>query len=231
MDSLSDSEKLDFIKNGYHFVGDEFTNHVPKYMLNKFLFENYYIKVGTVDPKRYVLTRPTHFFYKNKLAIFKQKVYNMQKKLENFELSYYPQIGKFTNELEKRNFDVVRDRFNQLSTEEIAEKIVAYVGLSEQYVNYCLTPCEMWFRRFDHYCYVANGSRVIEDNLDDLEGVYDAGEFCEMVNPKVEVDYVNKYYFWMMILKARIDKIPDEVQQQQERNIAWIRDSFTSCEV
>lgn len=231
VDSLSDSEKLDFIKNGYHFVGDEFTNHVPKYMLNKFLFENYYIKVGTIDPKRYVLTRPTHFFYKNKVAIFKQKVYNMQKKLENFELSYYPQIGKFTNELEKRNFDVVRERFNQLSTEEIAEKIVAYAGLNEQYVNYCLTPCEMWFRRFDHYCYVANGSRIIEDNNDDLEGIYNTGEFCEMVNPKIEVDYVNKYYFWMMILKSRIDKVPDEVQQQQERNILWIRDSFTSCEV
>ena len=47
VDSLSDSEKLDFIKNGYFFVGDKFCNHVPKYMLNKFLFENYYVKIGT----------------------------------------------------------------------------------------------------------------------------------------------------------------------------------------
>lgn len=229
-DSLTDDEKLDFIKNGYFFVGDKFCNHVPKYMLNKFLFENYYIKVGTLEPKRYVMTRPTHFFYKNRVEIFKQKVYNMTRKIEEFELNYYPKIERFTNELEKRNFDTVRKRFNQLSTEEIAEKIVAYAGLEPSTTNFCLTPCEMWFRRYAHYCYVANGKREVIDENDDLEGVYEDGEFCEVVNPPIEVDYINKYYFWMMIIKARIDLEPDKYKMIDERNTAWIRDSFNSNE-
>lgn len=230
VDSLTDSEKLDFIKNGYHFVGDKFCNHVPKYMLNKFLFENYYIKVGTLNPKRYVMTRPTHFFYKNKLEIFRQKVYNMERKLIDFEKNYYPHIRKFTNENERISFEHVASRFNQLSREEIAEKIVAYAGLTPQTVNYCLTPFEMWFRRFDHYCYVANGKRIVEENNEDLEGIYELGEFCEVCNPKIEVDYVNKYYFWMMIIKSRIDFLPDKIQQDNERIASWVRDSFTSCE-
>ena len=231
VDSLTDSEKLDFIKNGYFFTGDKFCNHVPRYMLKKFLFENYYLKVGTLNPKRYVMTRPTHFFYKNKLDIFKEKVYNMRKKLEEFELNYYPQIGKFTNESEKRNFDNVRNRFNQLSTEEIAEKIVAYAGLEPSSVNYYLIPAEAWFRRYDKYCYLVNGKREIIENNDDLEGIFESGEFCEVVNPPVEVDYINKYYFWMMIIKSRIDLEPDKYKMIEERNTSWIRDSFSSCEV
>lgn len=229
-DSLSDDEKLDFIRNGYHFVGDKFCNHVPKYMLNKFLFENYYLKVGVLNPKRYVMTRPTHFFYKNKVAIFREKVYNMTKKLEDFERNYLPHLEKFTNESEKTNFERVSNRFNQLSREEIAEKIVAYAGLNAQYVSHYLIPCEMWFRRYDHYAYISNGVRVIDDNDDDLKGIFEQGEFCEIVNPLIEVDYINKLYFWMMIIKARVDKVPDEVMIQEARNISWIRDSFNSCE-
>lgn len=230
VDSLSDSEKLDFIKNGYFFVGDKFCNHVPRYMLNKFLFENYYIKVGIVEPKRLVITRPTHFFYKNRLEIFKQKVYNMTKRLEDFDRNYLPYLEKYTNESEKRNFNNVRKRFNCLSTEEIAEKIVAYAGLEPSTVIHYLTPAEAWFRRFDHYCFVANGKREVIENVDDLEGIFADGEFCEVVNPPFEVDYINKLYFWMMIIRARIDLNPDKYKMIEERNAAWVRDSFTSCE-
>lgn len=230
VDSLDDDQKLDFIENGYHFVGDEFCHHVPKYMLNKFLFENYYVKIGKVEPKRYVLTRPTHFFYKNHIAIFRQKVYNMSKKIKEFWFNYYPHIGKFTNEVERINFDRVVDRFKQLSTEEIAEKVVAYCGLNPNYVGEFLTPAEMWFRRYDHYCYESKGKRVVVDNTDDLEGVYEEGEFCECCIPRDEIDYINKFYFWMMILKSRIDLEPDKLKMIDERNIAWVRDSFSSCE-
>lgn len=230
IDSLDDDQKLDFIQNGYHFVGDEFTHHVPKYMLNKFLFENYYVTVGTVNKKRYVLTRPTHFFYKNKVAIFKQKVYNMTKRIEDFEKNYYPFILRFTNEIERINFDRVVNRFKQLSTEEIAEKIVAYAGLNENYVGEFLIPVEMWFRRYDHYCYESLGKRVIIDNTDDLEGIYEAGEFCECCISRDEIDYINKFYFWMMILKSRMDLEPDKFKMIDERSVAWVRDSFSSCE-
>lgn len=230
VDSLSDSEKLDFIQNGYHFVGDEFTHHVPRYMLNKFLFENYYVKVGILDPKRLVMTRPTHFFYKNRVAIFKQKVYNMSKKLEDFEKNYLPFIGKYANEGERTAFVTLYNRFNQLSREEISEKIVAYAGLNENIVSEFLKPSEMWFRRFDHYCYVANGERVVIDNTDDLEGIFENSEFIEVGFPKDEVLCINRFYFWMMILKARIDSVPDKIRQQNERLASFVRDSFTSCE-
>lgn len=230
VDSLSDDDKLDFIQNGYHFVGDEFTHHVPKYMLNKFLFENYYVKVGTLEPKRLVMTRPTHFFYKNRLAIFEQKVYNMSKKLEDFEKNYLPHIGKYTNESERTNFINLYNRFNQLSREEISEKIVAYAGLNENCVSEYLKPSEMWFRRFDHYCYVANGERVVIDNMEDLEGIFENSEFIEEPIAKSEVICINKYYFWMMIIKARIDAVPDKIQTENERLAAYIRDSFTSNE-
>lgn len=231
VDSLTDDEKLDFIQNGYHFVGDEFTHHVPKYMLNKFLFENYYVKVGIIEKKRLVMTRPTHFFYKNKLAIFKQKVYNMCKKLEDFERNYLPQLEKFTNENERTSFVNLYKRFNQLSREEISEKIVAYAGLNENCISEFLKPSEMWFRRFDHYCYVANGERVVIDNMDDLEGIFDKSEFIEVANPMEEISCINRFYFWMMILKARVDSVPDKIQLQNERFTAFIRDFFTSNEV
>lgn len=88
----------------------------------------------------------------------------------------------------------------------------------------------MWFRRYTHYCFVANGKREVIDENEDLEGIYKDGEFCEVVNPPIEVDYINKYYFWMMIVKARIDLEPDKYKMIDERNIAWIRDSFNSNE-
>lgn len=230
VDSLSDSEKLDFIKNGYFFVGDGFCNHVPKYMLNKFLFENYYLKVGTDEPKRVVMQRPTHFFYNNRLAIFQQKVYNMTRKLKDFEKNYYPYIEKYTNDSERENFNRVYRSFNQLSTEEISEKIVAYAGLDPATVCFNLKPSEAWFRRFDKYCYVYNGKRCVEESLDDFEGIFTDEEFVEIVNPLMEVDLINKLYFWMMVLKARVDAVPDKIQMQNERLSSWVRDSFSSCE-
>ena len=67
VDSLDELKKMDFLQKGYSFIGDKFVHHVPRYMLRKILFENYYIKIGydkaPLDkPKRVVCQRPTHFF-------------------------------------------------------------------------------------------------------------------------------------------------------------------------
>ena len=215
-EKLTAREKLSFIKNGYFFNGDDFCNHVPKYMLNKFLYTNYYI---IVDDKRKVRRMPTEFFNEHYDEIFEKKTLLMKNKIEDFEKNYEPY---FRNHFERDivdSYDNLKVYFCEQSNYDLAGDFVAYVGVSPAAIEPYKRKCDYWFQRF---CYI---SKV--ENLQ--ENVYEECVYGE--NLKVRYyENLNKLYFLMAYIKAKIDEVPRQLQLENERNIAWVSDAFKSYE-
>lgn len=60
IDSLSESEKLVLLRDGFQFVGESKLHSLPKYFKDKILYKNIYKKKP--DGSRLVRRKPTHFF-------------------------------------------------------------------------------------------------------------------------------------------------------------------------
>lgn len=214
---LNEQEKIDFVKNGYFFNGDDFCHHLPKYMLNKFMFENYYLKK---DDNRLVRRKPTKFFNEHYNEIFESKVKQMVAKLDEFKTNYRVYLHRFFNQEQVDKFAELESSFYDLSNTELAEQICAYVGCNVQAIEVFKTPVNFWFQRF---CYV---SKIV--NLH--ENVF---EECIDFDPLVNRNYyekLNEYYFTMQYIIAKIDEVPKKMKLEYQRNIAWVADAFKSYE-
>lgn len=214
---LSEKEKLDFIQNGYYFNGDDFCHHLPKYMLNKFMFENYYIKV---NDRRLVRRDRTEFFNKYYHEIFDRKVKLMYEKLKDFRKNYRPFMHRFFNENECLAFQNLEEYFFDCSDYELSEKFVAYAGCSSQSIEPYKLPVDFWYQRFCYYSKVINlHENIFEEYID--------------FDPLVKREYydkLNEYYFIMQYIIAKIDEIPNKLKLDNQRNIAWVADAFKSYE-
>lgn len=225
--NLTSKQKKEYLEKGFFFNGDEFCHHMPKYFREKFLFENYYLKVGD---KRLVRKYPTEFFRKNYKALFDSRVVRMRDKLEDFRLNYRPHIQKFLSEHELKAFLNLEKRINILSTYEVAERIVAYAGVNSYYVSNFYSPAEMWFRRYLYRSYVEDGKEIVFEFLEsDFQELF--GEDVEIVNTREAVEDVTKYYLSIAVIRSRIDAEPDRIKLNYERDIAYVQDTFKSCEV
>lgn len=226
-ENLTSEQKKEYLEKGFFFNGDEFCHHMPKYFREKFLFENYYLKVGE---KRLVRKYPTEFFRQNYKDLFDSRVVRMREKLVDFQLNYRPLIQNFLSESECSAFADLEKRINTLSEFEIAEKIVAYAGVNPQYVSRFYSPAEMWFRRYLYRSYIEGGREVVFEFLEkDCQELF--GEDIEFVNTREVIEDVNKYYFSMAIIRSRIDEEPDKIKLNYERDLAYVQDAFKSCEV
>ena len=225
---LNDEQKKEYLIKGFFFAGDEFCHSMPKYFKEKFLFDNYYLK--TKDGKRVVRKIPTPFFQQHYKELFENKVQNMVRKYDDFQTNYRYQVEKFASKEEYKTFCDVESRITQLSNYEICEKFIAYAGVDYGVVTSLLTPCEMWYRRYTYLSYVVNGDEYVIEGLEKDCSVLFSEDYPELDNIKNVFEDINRYYFMILLFKSRIDEIPDKLQMENERNIAYIQDCFKSCE-
>lgn len=218
-DKLTNDEKISFIQNGYFFDGDDFCNHVPKYMLTRFLFENYYLKL---DDKRLCRRTPTEFFKDNYEKIFENKVKLMSEKLENFQYNYHPRLARFFDKKIIDYFDSLCVRYCDYDKTTLSEMLVAYVGCNMYAINPYKRPVDFWFKRYCYHSVISGLKEVVIEEYDYVEINHLQERFYEDLN---------KMYFMICYFIQKIDELPKQLKLQNERNDSFIRDFYNNIEV
>lgn len=72
LDGLDDSKKMTLLTVGHAFMGESAFRHLPVYLKNKLIYNNYY--VYDKDGKRLCCRKANDFFKRNYKAIFEKKV-------------------------------------------------------------------------------------------------------------------------------------------------------------
>ena len=117
--SKKDEEIVNIIKNGQFFEFETFARPLPRYVINKLLFQ---VRYGKKDGKRIVRNFSSLFLEKNYREVFKIKV---EKAIER--------IGSFCKMNREKTFRMVADS-------------LAYVGIEREFIYN--DPAEMWFERY-----------------------------------------------------------------------------------
>lgn len=100
--SMSDTDKLNLIKNGACFIGDDKTYEVPMYIKNKIIYSNYY--VTDENGKRLVRRKATEFFEQNREEFFNKKAEFYNKYLNQVDRKYLEEAGVDNEIIEKTCF-------------------------------------------------------------------------------------------------------------------------------
>lgn len=165
LDNLSDVQKMDLIKNGYQFIGDDKLYTIPVYIKNKLIFDNVYQYEYTkpscgqsgeddicfYEEKRLCRKYANAFFIEHYDEIFNLKV----KKYAAFfsQMSDISECRKrgLSDELAITSHDCfasVRSRFG-LSVEGFAELYLAFYGLPhDKWVHYF--PSLVWLNHYEN---------------------------------------------------------------------------------
>lgn len=165
LDGLTDVEKLDLLKTGYSFVGDDKKYTLPVYFRNKLIFDNVYQYVYDmpscgqtgeddivfVRPKRVVLREANKFFIDNFREIFALKVKKYSDLFKRFSSSgEYCARGILPEVFESplRCFDEFRQKYN-IDYERLASYYLAWYGVPLERIDKSFDLAEQWL---GHYC-------------------------------------------------------------------------------
>ena len=88
---MSDDDKLNLIKNGACFIGDDKTYQIPMYIKNKIIYNNYY--VVDENGKRLVRRMASEFFEQNRDEFFKKKAEFYKKYITQVNRAFMEEAG------------------------------------------------------------------------------------------------------------------------------------------
>lgn len=145
LDGLTESEKLDVLNNGFAFQGEFALRHLPVYLKNKLIYNNYYI--FDKDGKRLCRRVANEFFKKHYEQIFEKKVdftERMIKEVRSRQLEICKFVahgyGKFIQSLERR--------LSMFDNRTLAEYYLACANVSKGTCYNSVTPARLWLSRY-----------------------------------------------------------------------------------
>ena len=202
---LTDSKKLQYLKVGYHFVGDDRLQELPIYLKNKILFNPKYV----IDErgKRLVRREVRQFFRDNLEEIWKKKRSVYVEKYSKFlNLDYWKSLN--VHPLELRDLKDAFKDLGDLTVDSIVNHHLCYFGLPDEECYRINEPLQ-WFRRYDEsYVDVTN---------------------CPLIDSAYH--HAMSYLIYVLnMLSAKYEFIIDEQERRDNREIARIHDYWLSQE-
>lgn len=162
LDGLSDAQKLQYLRNGVCFVGEDVFQGLPVYLKNKIVFTpkyEYEVNPDTGEVKRLVRREAKEFFRKNFPELFELKVKSLVEKL-SVMLREETYKGFFSSSelADFRNLSL-----HHQSLEHNASEYLAYFGVPE---HECLDTnlSLQWFRRYEPDFFDFNGVPCIHES-------------------------------------------------------------------
>lgn len=143
--SMTDEQKMDLLRHGYSFIGEDKSFMIPLYLKNKLIFNNKYIT--DENGKRLCRREANEFFWKHKDEIFEKKVqYYSELFGKIVDSSYWRQFG-----LEVDSALLVASRCSELVA-RIGSAVVASEYLTYYGVPWCnckeINSVDAWFLRY-----------------------------------------------------------------------------------
>lgn len=145
LDGLSDAQKLDYLKHGFGFVGEEKLSQLPVYLKNKIIFDPYYV-VDKITGKRLVRRKAKQFFCDNLNDIYDLKVKFISDKIKDFQsISFWRSLG--ADERDIRDVSSFQD-FLTCEPDWLASLYISYFGVNREEC-YDMNLALAWYRRYD----------------------------------------------------------------------------------
>ena len=149
--NLSDNDKLNLIKNGACFIGDDKTYEIPMYIKNKIIYNNYY--VVDENGKRLVRREASQFFEENRDEFFEKKAKFYDKFINQIDKSFLEKAGVENDIIEKimnslnQYWDKVREHVDEKIVNNIGQYYLAYNAVQH---NRCfdIPLVEQWMLRY-----------------------------------------------------------------------------------
>lgn len=207
--SLPEDKLLQYLNDGYSFVGDDRLRQLPVYLKNKIIFNNYYVfdKSG----KRLCRRMSSEFFHKHRREIYEKKVDYIESKIEKWRNFRFQSLGHENNDLlgELHSLGCAIAKCPR----EIARDYLAFGGVPADQC-YDVDRCDFWYSRYN---YVTDGKEVCDI---DLSGY-------TPISP-VYLCYLNRFFELGAQLDVEYRKFSDFLARQKSLMIDKVRDYYKS---
>ena len=216
LESLNDSQKLDYLLNGVPFVGDDRLKVLPVYMKNKILFNTYYRKDH--EGKRICRKQSNEFFRSHYREIFEQKVAFIEDKIKQWSL-FRPLCLSEALASNYRDFCALLGRFRS-HAHRVAKDYLAFGGV---WYAHCVNVdrANFWHAR---YCCYSDGV-----NIDDVQ-YYCIDSFGSRSSvPLVDDRYLsalNWFFSYGNKLENHINNVANLAKLDEERRIQRVREFY-----
>lgn len=207
---LDDSTKLRYLKDGCSFVGVDTLLHLPVYLRNKLIFDNYYIV--DADGNRLCRRSANAFLEKYKNEIFDSKVEFISRKVEQWRKMRF---NKSVDRALLSRISCYSARLIALSSSELARFFVAYGGVNPSWC-YDIDPVDFWLARYQ--C-CDNGVYCVEVDFSEQK----------KVDP-VFLENLNSYFSLCYQAENQNNDVPLKLALDHERELQYFIDLFKSCE-
>lgn len=158
--SLTDSQKMSYLKHGFAFEGEDHLQGLPVYFKNKIIFDPYYIV--DKDGKRLVRRKAKKFFIDHLDDIFECKKKSIAEKIDSMKsLDFWRSLGADSEDL---RFVEKFISFRTSDTSALASDYLAFYGVPYSFCYNIARPLQ-WFTRYDDeknpYVIIENSIRPI----------------------------------------------------------------------
>lgn len=207
---LDDETKLRYLKEGCSFIGVDNLLHLPVYLRNKLIFDNYYI----VDSEGNRLCRRSanEFLEKYKDEIFNTKVEFVAKKVEEWQkLSF----NRCVDSSLLSRISYYSALLSDCSFRELAEYFVAFGGVNPSWC-YDIAPVDFWLARYQ--C-CDNGLYCVEVDFTEQK----------KIDP-VFLENLNSYFSLCYQAQNQNDELPLKFALEHDRERQYYIDLFKSNE-
>lgn len=177
LDNLTDSQKLDVLNNGFAFQGEFALRHLPVYIKNKLIYNNYYI--FDKDGKRLCRRVANEFFKKHYKEIFEKKVDFTERMIKQVR-SKQVEIDRFIEHGYDKFIQPLERRLGIFSDRTLAEYYLAYANVSKGACYASVDPARFWLSRY----------LCTQDSL----GIYDVKFDDEICIDSSLLDALNVYF-------------------------------------
>lgn len=150
---MSDDDKLNLIKNGACFIGDDKTYQIPMYIKNKIIYNNYY--VVDENGKRLVRRMASEFFEQNRNEFFKKKAEFYKKYITQVNRAFMEEAGVEKDIVEKATYilskywENVKKNVITLDLSKMGELYLAYNHIDTDRC-FDIPLVEQWMLRYRH---------------------------------------------------------------------------------
>ena len=154
LSGLTDQQKLEYLNNGYAFIGEDHYSQLPIYLKNKICFTPDYV---FENGKRLVRRKATQFFRENVLEIFRAKTRVLQDMVKEwFSLDFWRSLGASSDDLKAVRCNIPKT----IDSYHFSEYALCYYGIP-LHECYDIDLSLSWYRRFDYdYVDITNCPRV-----------------------------------------------------------------------
>lgn len=207
---LDDQTKLRYLKDGCSFVGVDNLLHLPVYLRNKLIFDNYYIIDS--EGKRLCRRSANEFMEKYKDEIFNAKVEFVAQKVEEWRKL------RFAKCVDNALLSGISDYGNRLidfTSRELAQYFVAFGGVNPNWC-YDIAPVDFWLARYQ--C-CDNGVYCTEVDFSEQK----------KIDPSF-LENLNSFFSLCYHAQNESDKVPLNLALEHERERQYFIDLFKSCE-